>query len=65
MNAWVSVININNDIKEPTRGYQDYNTNQDVTFGKLSRCENLYTPLVIIWVNVMLDGLDFEEHKQY
>ena len=55
MNAWVLIININNGIKEPTRGYQDCNTSQVVVLGGLSKCENLCIPIVIIWVNVMLN----------
>ena len=44
-----------NGIKEPTRGYQDCNTSQVVILGGLSKCENLCIPIVIIWVNVMLN----------
>ena len=30
----VSIIKINNNIKEPTHGYHNYNTNQILIFGK-------------------------------
>ena len=40
----ISIININNGIKEPTQGYQNCNTNQITIFGWYVRVrEYLYT----------------------
>ena len=47
----VSITSINNGIKEPTRGYQNYNSNQILIFdGYVKVRESLYIR-VIIWVN--------------
>ena len=54
----VSIININNGVKEPTHGYQNCNTNQILIFGGYVKVrESLYTQ-VIIWVNAILNYID-------
>ena len=58
MTAWVSLININIDIKEPPPGYQNCNTCQILIFGSVSRCENLLYTRVIIWVNTIQNHID-------
>ena len=57
----VSIININNGIKEPTHGYQNCNTSQILIFGGYVKVrESLYTR-VIIWVNTILNHIDTRE----
>ena len=51
----VSSININNGIKEPTRGYQ--NCNISLIDGYVKVRESLYTR-VIIWVITILNHID-------
>ena len=54
----VSIININNGIKKPTRKYQNCNTSQILIFGGYVKVgESLYT-WVIIWVNTSLDQIN-------
>ena len=46
----VSLIKINNDIEEPTRGYQIYNTRHILIFGGYIKVrESMYTRHIIIW----------------
>ena len=47
----VSIININNGIKEPTPGYQNCNTNQILMFGGYVQMREFLYILVVIWVN--------------
>ena len=57
----VSITNINNGIKEPTCGYQNYNSSQILIFdGYVKVSESLYTQ-VIIWVNTSLNHIDTRE----
>ena len=57
----VSITNINNGIKEPTCGYQKYNSSQILIFdGYVKVRESLYTQ-VIIWVNTSLNHIDTRE----
>ena len=54
----VSIININNGIKEPTCGYQNCNTSQIMKYGGYVKArESLYTQ-VIIWVSTILNHID-------
>ena len=54
----VSIININNGIKKPTRKHQNCNTSQILIFGGYVKVgESLYT-WVIIWVNTSLDQIN-------
>jgi hypothetical protein len=51
----VSIINITNDIKEPTHGYQNYNTTQIlITGGYVKVRESLYTQVL----NTTLNHID-------
>ena len=54
----VSIININDGIKEPTHGYQNCNISQILIFdGYVKMRESLYTQ-VIICVNTILKCID-------
>ena len=54
----VSIININNSIKEPTHGYQNWNTSHILIFGGCVKVRDpLYTQ-VIIWVDAILNHID-------
>ena len=54
----VSIININNCIKEHTHVYQNCSTSQILTFsGYVKVRESLYTQ-VIVWVNTILNDDD-------
>ena len=54
----VSLIHINNGIKESTHKYQNCNTIQLMIFGVYIKMrESLYTQ-VIIWVNTILNHID-------
>ena len=54
----VSIFNINNGIKEPTRGYQNCNISHILIFcGYVMVRESLCTR-VIIWVNTMLNHIE-------
>jgi hypothetical protein len=59
VNAWVSIININSGIKEPTYGYlQNCNTNQLMVFGGYVKArESLFTR-VMNWVTTILNHID-------
>ena len=50
----VSVININNGIKEPTRGYKNYETNHILIFGGHVEVSEFLHTQVINWVNAIL-----------
>jgi hypothetical protein len=53
-----SIMNINNGIKEPTRRYQNCNTNQTLIFGSYVKVrESLYTR-IIIWVDTIPNHID-------
>ena len=53
----VLLININNGIKEPTRGYQYCKSSQILIFGGYVKVrESLYT-LVIIWVKIFVNHI--------
>jgi hypothetical protein len=53
----VSIINNNNGIKEPTRGYHNCDTNQILIFdGYVKLRESFYTR-VIIWVDTILNHI--------
>lgn len=56
----ISIININNDIKEPTHGYQNYKTNQILVFGRYLKAREYLYARVIIWINTILDHIDTE-----
>ena len=44
----VSIININNGLKEPTHGYQNYNTGQILIFGGyVNMRKSLYIQVII------------------
>ena len=46
------------DVKEPTRGYQNYNSSQILIFSGYAKVKvSLYTQ-VILWVNAILDHID-------
>lgn len=61
MIAWVSIIKINNGIKEPIHGYQICTTSQMSIFGgDVKIRESLYTR-VIIWLNIILNQIDTKE----
>ena len=52
-----TIININNVIKEPTRGYENCNTSQILIFGGYVKVrESLYTQ-VIIWIKTILNHI--------
>ena len=54
----VSMIYINNGIKEPTHGYQNCNTNQIMIFGGYLKVRESLSTRVIIWVNTILNHID-------
>ena len=47
----VSIIDINNDIKEPNFGCQNCNINQILVFGECLKASLLLFTRIIIWVN--------------
>ena len=51
----VLMININNDIKKPTRVYQNCNTSQILIFGGYLKVKESLYDRVIIWVNTILN----------
>ena len=54
----VSIININNDIKEPTHGCQNCNTRIILISGAYFKMkESLYSQ-IIVWVNTILNHID-------
>ena len=54
----VSIININNGIKEPTHEYPNYNTSQILIYGGYVKMrESLYTQ-VVIWISTILNHFD-------
>ena len=56
--SMVLIINMNNGIKEPIRGYQNCNLNQILMFGEYVKMrESLYTR-DIVWVNTILNHID-------
>ena len=56
--SMVLIINMNNSIKEPIRGYQNCNLNQILMFGEYVKMrESLYTR-DIVWVNTILNHID-------
>lgn len=50
----VSIININNGIREPTCGDQNYNTSQKLIFGGYGEVRVSLHTQFIIWVNIIL-----------
>ena len=57
----ISIIRINNGIKEPIRGYQNCNTNQILIFGGYVKVrESLYTR-VVIWVSTNIVRRELHE----
>ena len=54
----VSVININNRIKEPTHGYQKCNTSQKLILRGILRVRESLNTRVIIWINSILNHID-------
>ena len=58
MNAWVSIINISNDIKEPTHGYQNCHTTQILIFGGYVKVRESLHTRISVWVNTILYHID-------
>ena len=56
----ISIININNGIKEPTHGYQNCKTNRTLVFGRYLKAREYLYARVIIWVDTILDHIDIE-----
>ena len=54
----VSIMNINNGIKELTCGYQNCNTSQVLIFGGYVKGRESLSTLVIIWVNTIVNHID-------
>ena len=58
MNAYISIFNINNGIKEPTCGYQICITNQIILVSVYAKVrESLYTQ-VVVWFSMILKHID-------
>ena len=54
----VSIININDGIKEPTWEYQICNTSQKLIFGGYVKVRESFYTQVIIWVDTILNHID-------
>ena len=54
----ISIMNINNGIKESRCAYQNYNTSQIFIFGGYIKVRKYLYTLVIIWVNTILNHID-------
>lgn len=54
----VSVININNEIKEPTHGYKNCDTSQTLTFGGNVKARKSFYTQVNIWVRTIPNHID-------
>ena len=51
------IININNGIEEPTRGYENCNTNQMLIFGGYDEVREFVYPS-FVWVNTIPNPID-------
>ena len=54
----VSIINVNNGIKEPICGYQTCNTNQTIDIWWACQGEGILYTWLITWVNTILNHID-------
>ena len=54
----VLIININNGIKEPTHGYQNFNTNHILIVSGYLKMYKYFHGLVIVWVNTILNHVN-------
>jgi len=62
VNAWVSIININNDVKELTSRYQNCDINDILILGGYVKVrESLYVRVVVFWVQTILNYIDIRE----
>ena len=54
----VAIISTNNGTKEPTRRYQNCNTNRIMIFSGYVKVRESLSTRVIIWVNTILNHID-------
>jgi hypothetical protein len=54
VNAWVSIINISNDIKEPTHGNQNCYNTQILIFGGYVKVKESLHIRISVWLSIIL-----------